>query len=57
VAREEEAGVERPVGMSEHEHEDPEREDDEVEAHAAATADEPADDDGNDFEAHLFQRR
>ena len=43
--------------MSEHEHEDPERKEDEVEAHAATTAEEPADDDGNDFEAHLFQRR
>ena len=43
--------------MSDHEHEDPKRDENEVEAHAATEADESAEDDGNDFEAHLFQRR
>jgi hypothetical protein len=56
--REEDAAVERPEGMSEHEHEDLEREETDVEAHSAdVDAADDGDDDGNDFELHLFQRR
>lgn len=43
--------------MSEHEHEDLKHEDEDVEAHAAPAEPAADDDDGNDFEAHLFQRR
>ena len=41
--------------MSEQEHEDAGREDEDVEAHAEAAPDDA--DDGDDVDAHLFQRR
>lgn len=55
ASREERAGSARPVDMSEQEHEDAGREDEDVEAHAEAAPDDA--DDGDDVDAHLFQRR